>query len=81
MTRTVKDHLHDMLEHMAIAEDFVQGMTFDEFANDLTGLPSSEIKFMTTKQSPRILCDRMNTTPVELAVLCRRWKIAELGIF
>ena len=36
---------------------------------------------MTTKLSQQTLCDRMNTTPAELAILCRRWKIAELALF
>ena len=36
---------------------------------------------MTTKLTAQMLCDRMNTTPHELASLCRHWNIAELALF
>ena len=32
--RDIRDYLQDILDHIAIAERFVDGITFDEFRND-----------------------------------------------
>jgi uncharacterized protein with HEPN domain len=32
--RDIRDYLQDILDHIAIAEKFVDGMTFDEFQDD-----------------------------------------------
>lgn len=65
--RDIRDYLQDILDHIAIAQRFVDGMTFDEFKDDektiFALIRALEIIGEATKQIPESLRDQHPAIP------------------